>query len=63
VRTATARLLGALVIGVATTFVMKPDPRLHWSIPPTARVITVVHRGVHPDLHFDRLTLFDPDFL
>ena len=62
-RIATVRLLGALVIGVATMFVMKPDPRMHWSISPTARVITVAHRRRSPDLLFDRLTLFDADFL
>ena len=34
-------LLGAIVIGVATYFVMKPDPEMHWSIPPNAIVITI----------------------
>lgn len=29
------RLLGALVIGVATLFVPKAEEERHWSIPPT----------------------------
>ena len=29
------RLLGAVVVGVATLFQPKADPTQHWSIPPT----------------------------
>ena len=29
------RLLGAVVLGVATLFQPKADPKQHWSIPPT----------------------------
>ena len=29
------RLLGAVVVGVATLFQPKADPKQHWSIPPT----------------------------
>ena len=61
-RLAAARMLGALVIGVATLFVLKPDPRTHWSIPP-GKVIVVTFERLHPSLRFDRVLLLDPDFL
>ncbi|MEX0873504.1 MAG: hypothetical protein WD646_15870 [Actinomycetota bacterium] len=36
------QLVGALLIGIATIFVMKHDPREHWAIPPTSRLVLVL---------------------
>ena len=44
-------LLGAVVIGFATYFVLKPDPEMHWSIPPNAIVIEI-------DQHIDADALY-----
>ncbi len=47
------KLSGALLIGVATIFVMKNDPREHWAIPPTSRIEIVLDEAGHPDDVFD----------
>ncbi len=41
--------VGALLIGVATIFVIKNDPREHWAIPPTSRLVLVLDDAIGPD--------------
>jgi hypothetical protein len=42
------RLLGAVLLGVATLLLMKPEPHQHWSEPPVVRPIAVVDHAVSP---------------
>jgi hypothetical protein len=43
------RIVGALLIGVATIFVMKHDPREHWAIPPTSKLVLVLDDSTSQD--------------
>jgi hypothetical protein len=60
---ATWQFGGALVVGVATIFVMKNDPREHWAIPPTSRIEIVLDEAGHPDGIFDPTAFTEVDGL
>jgi len=57
------KLGGALLIGVATIFVMKNDPREHWAIPPTSRIEIVLDEAGHADGIFDPMAFTEIDGL